>query len=67
MGGDNGYVDSKRMGINRRLEKMCVEAGVNFIDADISAWHLAKDNLHLNWLGQEFLGQTVFDADKHLN
>jgi hypothetical protein len=60
-----GYFDSKRMGINRRLKKMCEANGIGFVEKDVVSNHLSeKDGLHLNPEGQEEVAMAIF---RHCN
>ena len=58
----NKYVDSKRIGINFRLEKLCEDNDLGFIDPEITVEleHLSKDGLHLNRQGQDEVARQIF-------
>jgi hypothetical protein len=62
------YIDSKRMGINLRLKKLCDENGIGFIERDVVSDHLGRDGLHLNAVGQEEVGRAIIKhCSQYLN
>ena len=69
-------VEDKRLEINAALMRLCRGEGVDFIDVDFDAQrsgYLARDGLHLNWLGADMVARRIFNAvksaclRKHLN
>jgi hypothetical protein len=58
------WFDSKRMGINLRLKKLCEENGLGFIERDIVRDHLSWDGLHLNAAGQDEVARAIFQHCK---
>jgi hypothetical protein len=56
----NSYLDSRRMGINLMLRRMCEENGMGFVDEDVDLGHLARDGLHLNAEGADYMARAVF-------
>jgi hypothetical protein len=56
----NGYLDSRRIGINMRLQRMCEENGFEFVEGDVGVEHLARDGLHLNGEGEDYMARLVF-------
>ena len=58
------YFESKRIGVNERLRKMCEQSGVEYIEYNLERSRLARDGLHLNHLGQDELAKSIFDHCK---
>ena len=59
-----GYQNSRRIGANARLKKMCFEQNIEFIECEPYRSRIAKDGLHLNFIGQNELAKTIFDHCK---
>lgn len=56
----SGYQNSRRIGVNEKLEALCKEFGVEYIQHEPYRSRLAKDGLHLNNLGQDELARKIF-------
>lgn len=59
-------VEDKRLQVNATLMRVCRE-GVDFIDVDFNAqrsWYLARDGLHLNWIGADMAVRKIFNTVK---
>lgn len=57
----SGYQNSRRIGTNLQLAKMCKELDIEFITYEPYPSRIAKDGLHLNHLGQDELARTIFE------
>jgi lysophospholipase L1-like esterase len=58
------YINSKRVGINLRLEELCRENDVGYIEGGTGVEHLSGDGLHLNDEGQDKVAGAIF---RHCN
>ena len=56
----SSYIDSKRLGINLRLQRLCVENEYGYVERDIVSGQLDRDGLHLNAEGQDVVARTIF-------
>jgi hypothetical protein len=54
------YINSKRIGVNMRLKKLCEEAGFGFVEKDVVSDQLHSDGIHLNTEGQNEVARMVF-------
>lgn len=59
-----GYQNSRRIGVNLQLEKLCKEHDIEFILHEPYRSRIAKDGLHFNYLGQVELARKIFDHCK---
>ena len=57
----SGYQNSRRIGANLQLEKMCRELDVEFITYEPYRSRIAKDGLHFNHIGQDELARKIFE------
>lgn len=55
------YQNSRRIGVNLQLEKLCKEFDIEFILHEPYRSRLAKDGLHFNYTGQDELARKIFD------
>lgn len=55
------YQNSRRIGANLELERMCSESEVGFIEYEPYRSRLAKDGLHFNQVGQDELARKIFE------
>ena len=60
----SGYQNSRRIGVNLQLEKMCRELDIEFITYEPYRSRIAKDGLHLNHVGQDELARKIFEHCK---
>ena len=60
----SGYQNSRRIGANLQLEKMCKELDIEFITYEPYRSRIAKDGLHFNHVGQEELARKIFEHCK---
>jgi len=60
----SGYQNSRRIGANLQLEKMCKELDIEFIKYEPYRSRIAKDGLHFNHVGQEELARMIFEHCK---
>ena len=58
-------VSSRRINMNIRLQKLCEETGVKFLEYECYRSRVGRDGLHLNERGQEELAMKVFTHCKH--
>jgi len=58
------YINSKRIRVNLRLEELCHENDVGYIEGSIGNEHLDSGGLHLNDEGQEEVAMAIF---RHCN
>jgi hypothetical protein len=56
----SNFQNSRRIGVNLRLKKMCKEMNVDFLDYEPGDSRIARDGIHLNHLGQDELGYKIF-------
>ena len=64
----NSYTDSRRIGTNLRLKKLCEDNNIGYIYKDIVIRQLSTDGLHLNEQGQDVIAREIFSHCKqHLN
>jgi len=62
------FQNSRRLGVNRRLEAMCAIKNVGFVDVSNVEELLGKDGLHLNFRGQDSVARDIFrHCILHLN
>jgi hypothetical protein len=54
------FHNSRRLGVNDGLKKMCAEKGVGFIEISNVRQHLGHDDLHLNYVGQDKVAYEIF-------
>lgn len=54
------YLNSRRIGINRRLKDLCVEKQVQFLEYEPDRSKMWKDGVHLNEIGQHELAGLIF-------
>ena len=54
------YINSRRMGVNVMLKKLCTKHGFGFIEANVSSEQLGMDGLHLNSKGQDAVARAIF-------
>lgn len=55
-----GYQNSRRIGVNLELERLCKECNVEFIPHEPYRSRMAKDGLHFNHTGQDELARKIF-------
>lgn len=60
----SGYQNSRRIGANRELEKMCSEHDVGFVSFEPYNSRIARDGVHLNHIGQDELAKKIFEHCK---
>ena len=60
----SNFHNSRRIGVNKRLNELCEAMNVEFIDYEPVDNRLARDGLHLNHLGQDDLGRKIFQHCK---
>ena len=62
----DGLANSRRWGVNRRVQKMCGEFGFEYIEYENECTRskLWRDGLHLNVIGQEELALAIFSHCK---
>ena len=60
----SGYQNSRRIGVNLQLEKMCSELEIDFIEHEPYRSRIARDGLHLNHVGQDELARKIFEHCK---
>jgi lysophospholipase L1-like esterase len=60
----SGYQNSRRIGANLELERMCVERDIGFIAYEPYRSRIAKDELHFNHVGQDELARKIFEHCK---
>jgi lysophospholipase L1-like esterase len=56
----SSYIDSKRLSLNLRLQRLCVENEYGYVERDLVSEHLDRDGLHLNAEGQDVVARTIF-------
>jgi len=61
----SSFQNSRRIGINLRLQKLCKDKGIGFVYKDLVTEHLGRDKLHLSEFGQEEVGRCIFRHCKH--
>jgi hypothetical protein len=62
------FHNSRRIGVNSRLNGLCTESGVEFVEVSDVRKNLAVDGLHLNVRGQDLVARELFNHCKqHLN
>lgn len=55
------YTESKRIGLNQRIKKLCERKGAGFLEVDIDKeTMLDKKGVHLNYKGQERVARAIF-------
>lgn len=54
------YENSRRIGVNSYLEKLCKELDIEFILHEPYRSRVAKDGLHFNYIGQDELARKIF-------
>jgi len=59
-----GYQNSRRIGANLQLEKMCRVLEIDFITYEPYCSRIAKDGLHFNHVGQDELARKIFEHCK---
>jgi lysophospholipase L1-like esterase len=57
----SGYQNSRRIGANIRLAKMCKDLDIEFISYEPYRSRIATDGLHFNHVGQEELARKIFE------
>jgi hypothetical protein len=60
-----GFQESRRLGVNERLEKMCREKGVEFLECEVARSRMSWDRVHLNELGQDEVVRKIFKHCVH--
>jgi lysophospholipase L1-like esterase len=60
----SGYQNSRRIGANLELEKMCVKHDIGFIAYEPYRSRIAKDEIHFNHVGQDELARMIFEHCK---
>lgn len=60
----SSYQNSRRIGVNMRLEELCNEQDIEFVGYEPASSRLAKDGLHFNHLGQDELARKIFNHCK---
>ena len=59
------FHNSRRIGVNLRLAEKCISKQVEFVEVHIDTkCHLSQDGLHLNMIGQDFVGRKIFEHCK---
>ena len=58
------YQNSRRIGVNLQLKKLCNEHDVEFIEYEPHRSRIARDGLHFNHIGQDELAKAIFDHCK---
>ena len=56
----SSFENSHRIGINLRLQRLCEDKGIGFVQKDLVTEHLGRDKLHLSEFGQEEVGRCIF-------
>lgn len=55
------YTESKRIGLNQRIKKLCERKGAGFLEVDIDKeTMLDRKGVHLNYKGQERVARSIF-------
>jgi hypothetical protein len=55
------YTESKRIGLNQRIRKLCERKGTGFLEVDIDKeTMLDRKGVHLNYKGQERVARAIF-------
>ena len=54
------YQNSRRIGANLELERMCSELEIGFIDYKPCRSRIAKDELHFNHVGRDEIARKIF-------
>ena len=57
--------ESRRLGVNVRLSKMCREAGVAFAEYEADRSRICHDRVHFNELGQNEVAGMIFRHCRH--
>lgn len=60
----SGYQNSRRIGANLELERMCGELDIGFVAYEPNRSRIAKDELHFNHVGQDELARKIFEHCK---
>lgn len=58
------YQNSRRLGVNQQLKEICTKNDVEYIEYEPQNSRLARDGLHLNYLGQDELAGRIFSHCK---
>jgi hypothetical protein len=56
--------ECKRIVVNRKLKQLCRDKEVRFVEYEPLRSRVHRDGLHLNFMGQNELGQKVFPLVK---
>lgn len=56
----NGFVNSRRLGVNKYLKRVCEQNQVQYLELEEKRHVLAQDGLHFNWLGQGVVAHRIF-------
>ena len=61
----SSYLQSKRIGLNRRLSALCEDSGVEFLSFEPERHWVLRDRLHLNARGEQELARKIFSHCKY--
>mgnify|MGYP003444051795 FL=1 len=56
----SGFQECRRLGVNRRLEKMCRESGVQFLPCEVERGRMWRDGVHFSDVGQDEFARKLF-------
>ena len=63
--GVTGEQESRRLGVNWRLSKLCREAGVHYVEFEADRSMICSDRVHYNELGQREVAGMIFRHCRH--
>ena len=63
----SSFHHKKRLEVNSILRRLCNKEEIEFLDLEFNAHrlqYLARDGLHLNWLGADMVARRIFNASE---